>query len=247
MTMVALASTSYHRVVDRDIFRISDWQKVVQRTYPLRNVRPELKAIQLTEKNEKRSDKNDRAPLPKDHREYSVKSIIDIHAWDQAKWKGAAYAQYHPSQPPCIAFMFENETGGRKIFERWIERFGRQDQSEEIFLSIIRQLPQQNKHHYCVFVSSDLPKNKAQSNGVVAMACRSLVMTPDNDVNLSRFLESYSRFRAYYLLPSFLRPSGPPEMVFDLSILKRDLKVKNASDITEQDIESMALRNLKYQ
>ena len=182
---------------------------------------------------------------PKDHREYTVRSIIDIHAWDQANWRGAAYMQYHPSQPPCIALLFENEKGGRKIFERWIERFGRQDKNEEISLSIIRQLPQQNKHHYCVFVTSDVPKDEDRPNRIITMASRSLIMTPENDFNLERFLKSYSQFKAFYLLPAFLIPSGPPKMVFDLSILKLKLTIKNASDIGEQDLEVMALRGLK--
>ncbi|MCK5096824.1 MAG: hypothetical protein KAR45_01910 [Desulfobacteraceae bacterium] len=246
MTMVALAANSYHRVVARSISRISDWQEAIKKNYDLHSVRPNLTFIPLTEKSDDAESQSGMPPMPKDHRAYSVKSVIDIHAWDQARWRGTAYAQYHPAQPPYVAFMYENEEGGRKIFERWIERFGTQDDDEEISLSIIRRLPEQNEHHYCVLITSKLPEAGGSSpNQVVTMATRSMTMMPDSNVNLERFLESYRQLGTFYILPAFLAPSGTLEMVFDLSILKHDLSVKNASDINEHDIESMALRGLK--
>ena len=177
MAMVAFAPTSYHRVTSRSISRISDWQEAIQKTYELRNVRPALKLIPLTdEETVEDSDsefQSDRPPMPKDHRAYSVRSVIDIHAWDQARWRGTAYAQFGPSKPPCVAFLFENEKAGRKIFERWRERFGTQDENEEISLSIIRKLPEQNENHYCVLITSKLPETDSLSpNQVIAMACR---------------------------------------------------------------------------
>lgn len=250
MTMVALASTSYHRVASKSASRISDWQDVVQKSYELRSVRPALTLISLKEKDALEAsdaeDRSDMPPMPKDHRAYSVRSVIDIHAWDQARWRGTAYAQFSPSQPPCVAFLFENKVGGRKIFERWRERFGTQDENEEIYLSIIRQLPQQNKNHYCVLITSKLTKtDNLKPNQVVIMASRSLVMEPNSGVNLERFLESYRHFGAFYILPAFLGDSGAPEMVFDLAILKRNLTVKLAANVSEHDLESMALHRFR--
>lgn len=245
MTMVALASTSYHRVAARSISRIADWQDAIQKSYELRSERPALNLVPLTEEDDDKTEsQSDRPPLLKDHRAYSVKSVIDIHAWDQAQWRGTAYAQFSPSQPPCIAFLFENEGGGgRKIFERWRERFGTQDKNEEISLSIIRRLPEQNEHHYCVLITSKLSETGGfKSNQVVTMASRSLTMTPDNSTNLERFLESYRHFGAFYILPALFGNSGAPELVFDLAILKRDLTVKLAANVGEHDIESIALR-----
>ncbi|WP_404360524.1 hypothetical protein [Methylotuvimicrobium sp. KM1] len=243
MTMVALASTSYHRVATRNISRLSDWQKAIQQSYELRSQRPALKFIPLTEENDNPESQSDKPSMPKDHRAYSVKSVIDIHTWDQAQWRGTAYAQFSSSQPPCVAFLFENEEGGRKIFERWRERFGTQDKNEEISLSIIRRLPEQNEHHYCVLITSKLSETGSfKPNQVVTMASRSLTMTPDNGTNLERFLESYRHFGAFYILPALLGDSGVPELVFDLAILKRDLTVKLAANVGEHDLESIALR-----
>ena len=139
---------------------------------------------------------------------------------------------------------FENEEGGKKIFERWRERFGEQDKNEEISLSIIRQLPQQNKHHYCVLITSKLPKTgDFRSSQVVNMASRFMIMTPDNDTNLERFLNSYRHFEAFYILPAILKPAGPPEFIFDLAILKHDLTIKLAAEVGKHDIEAIVLRN----
>lgn len=246
MTMVAIASTSYHRVASKSVSRISDWQDVGQKSYELRSVRPTLTLIPPKEEvaleTSNTEDQSDKPSKPKDHRAYSVRSVIDIHAWDQARWRGIAYAQISPLQPPCVAFLFENEEGGRKIFERWRERFGTQDEHEEISLSIIRQLPKQKKHHYCVLITSKLPEiDSFEPNKVVTMASRSLVMEPDSDINLERFLESYRRFGAYHIQPAFLSVKGTPELVFALSILKRDLTIKMAASVGEHDLEAMVL------
>ncbi|WP_269621423.1 hypothetical protein [Zhongshania sp. BJYM1] len=244
MTMVALASTSYHRVAARSISRIADWQDAIQKSYELCSERPSLNLVPLPEQDaNKTASQSDRPPMPQDHRAYNVKSVIDIHAWDQAQWRGTAYAQAGPHQPPYMAFLFENEEGGRKIFERWQERFGAQDENEEIYLSIIKQLPEQGEHHYCIQITSKLPeKGSLKTDQVMTMASRSLTMTPDNGTNLERFLKSYRHFGAFYMLPALLDDSGTPELVFDLAILKHDITVKFADDVGEHDLESMALR-----
>jgi len=246
MTMVSLASTSYHRVASRSISRISDWQDTIKKSYELRGSRPELTFIPLTRKSDDTESQSGMPPMPKDHRAYSVKSVIDVHSWDQARWRGIAYAQFSPYQPPCMAFMFENEKGGRKIFGRWEERFSKKDENEEIFISIIRRLPEQSEHHYSVLITSNLPKfNSSQQNQVVTMGNRSMTMTPENSINLERFINSYNHFGAFYIMPAFLVGSGAPDLAFDLSILKKDITIKNASDISKNDYEFTALRGFK--
>ncbi len=71
-----------------------------------------------------------------------------------------------------------------------------------------------------------------------------MVMEPDNDVNLERFLESYHHFGSFYLLPALLNDTGTPEFFYDLAILKHDLAVKLAENIGEHDIEAMVLRRI---
>ena len=113
-------------------------------------------------------------------------------------------------------------------------------------MSIIRQLPKQNKHHYCVLITSKLPEtNSFEPNKVVTMVSRSLVMEPDSDINIEGFLESYRHLGAFYILPAFIGDSGAPELIFDLSILKRKLTIKLAKNVGAHDLESMALRRFR--
>jgi hypothetical protein len=245
MTMVALASNSYHRVASKSISQIEDWQEVVKNSYELRTVRPTLTHFNFEgDKSVKTNNEeclSGQSPELKDHRSLKVRSVIDVHAWDQARWRGTAYAQFTHTKPPCIAFLFENEKGARTIFERWKERFGTYDKNEEISLSIIRQLPQSNNYHYCVLITSKLPEIQNFKPNFITMVSRSMVMEPNNDVNLERFLESYRHFKAFYLMPAILNDTGTPELLFDLAILKNNLTVKLAAEVGQHDVEAMAL------
>jgi len=165
-----------------------------------------------------------------------VSSAIDVHAWDQAKWQGCGYLKRHYSEPPCVAFLFENAPAARKSFERWRLRFGEDDENEQIAISIIRNLPDANPHHYCVQIASNHP----QSSNPVIIA-KSMVMEPTNSENLDRFLTNYHRFGSYYLLPAVGRVN--PGFFFDLTIKKRGLIIKSVAEIGDQDIESLALRS----
>ncbi|RDB07825.1 tetratricopeptide repeat protein [Runella aurantiaca] len=244
ITMIAHASNSYHRVTSKNVSKISDWQSVIKKSYKPCIIRPEIEFITI------KSDDIDNItvnpggmpPRLKDHRAISVRSVIDIHSWDRADWKGAGYAQFNPMHPPYMALLFKNADAARKIFTRWKKRFGNHDKDEEISLSIIRQMPQHNKHHYRVLITSKFPhKDTFKPIQLVTMGRKSMLMEPKNDINLERFLESYHHFNAFFLLPAILKEAGPPEFLFDLAILKHNLSVKLASEIKENDIEFMAM------
>ena len=244
ISMIVHAPNSYHRVASRSLSRLTDWEEIIQRSYNLRGDRPQVE-VARAEREHKEPERQSGAPtVPRDHRAFGVRSIIDIHAWDLARWKGAAYLQIGPSRPPCIAFLFENEEGGRRVFERWRNRFGNDDREEEIYLSIIRQLPDQSEHHYCFLISSKPPEIRSvERRQMFAMAIRHMVMEPTSSVNLDQFLKSFEHFGEFYLLPAFLRGATQPEFAFDLAIRKRNLTVKRAADVSENDIEWVTLHS----
>jgi hypothetical protein len=256
MAMIAVAANSYSRVTSKSLSRLSDWQEVARTSYPMRLPRPKLTLLDLEEQQD--VDGGDEAnsqsaagadartlepPRAKDHQGLTVRSIVDVHAWDRAGWKGTLYAEFPDDRPPCMAFMFENREGAVKIFERWRERFGDRDVSEEIYLAIVRNLPKENPYHYCVIVTSKYPDiDGSQPKKLFVIPSRSMTMEPNSDVNLERFLSSYRRFGAYYLLPAVFGGTGEPELLFELGIWKRNLTVKPASEVGEYDVETIALR-----
>jgi len=104
-------------------------------------------------------------------------------------------------------------------------------------------LPNQSEHYYYAQITPKLPENKVDnSNKIVTFASRSLLMEPDNSNNLNQFLELYRRTKAFYILPAILSPSMNAELIYDLSIFKSDMRVKNASELSEYDVENMAIK-----
>lgn len=70
-------------------------------------------------------------------------------------------------------------------------------------------------------------------------------MQPINSVNLDNFLLWYKKFKAFYLLPAFLGQHSKPELIRDLAIIKRSIRICSASELETNDIESLVLFNQK--
>jgi hypothetical protein len=243
MAMIAAAPTSYHRLASTNISRLSDWEEAVKKEYPLKKPRPQLTLVDLKVPASDEDD-NDTSVTPRltSHRAMRIRSVIDIHAWDQAGWKGACYLNYGPGRPPGLAFMFENADAARKIFQRWRERFGNRDTDEEIYIAVVRHLPAQDPHHYLMVVSSKLPDALPRDpKRAILTVSQSITMTPDSDQNLKLFLDAYQEVGEFYLLPAVL-VNSVPELMPELTILKRNISIKDAASIGERDIEAMELR-----
>lgn len=97
-------------------------------------------------------------------------SVIDIHSWDEATWRGTAYMQFDPRVPPAMALLFENRAAAISIFERWRERVGEEDKDEAIRISIIRNLPAQPPCHYTVMITANPDKEDFKKQDTVVMA-----------------------------------------------------------------------------
>jgi hypothetical protein len=242
MAMIATAANSYHRVMSRYVSRLPDWKEAVRRQYPAKAPRPQLKLVDIpVPESDDEDDVTEGPEGPISHQAIRVQSVIDTHAWDRAQWKATGFLQYR--ERPGIALVFKDEVAAKKIFERWRERFGNDDAKEEIHLAIIKNLPEQDPHHYIVMVTSKSPEaadlDPKQS---VVFATRSMTMTPPNSSNLERFLTEYGTPREFYLMPAIISPQGALTMFHDVAILKRAISVKDAKDLGPNDVEGLALR-----
>jgi hypothetical protein len=241
ITMITTAPASYSRVTSHSFSTLSGWQRFVRQTYPLREERTVPARLTLPKKAEA-ADSDDEHCEPTNHRDMNIRSVIDVHAWDQARWRGCGYLSLGPTKPPIIAILFENEKAARKIFERWRTRFGEDDTNDEIGLSIIRELPDASVHHYCVQIApGETAEVTAGLRGPVLMCTRSMTMEPTNSRNLELFLAGYHRCGIYFLIPAIVGGSEP-DFLYELAIKKRQISVKSAADVGENDIESLALR-----
>jgi len=243
VTMIVVAPNSYGRMASRPYFRLSDWQYLVTRSYPMREDQPELKVSPPKERSDEVPAQATEVPGKfnlNNHQAMKVHSVIDVPVWDGAKWRGCGYVQRSKQYPMVMALLFENMEAGKRIFEKWKQRIGGEDKSDDIVLSIIRGLPESSPHHYCVQISAKLPDSTdTKANRVLLTSSRSMIMEPSNSLNLEAFLESYRRFGAYFLVPA--SPAALAEFPKDLVILKRDVRVMLVSEISETDPEAAAL------
>ncbi len=234
MSMILAAPNSYHRIASRYLSRLSDWQDAVRKPYPVKTPHPQLNIVELEVPDSDREED----PLTS-HRGLRVRSVIDNPSWDKAGWLGTGYLQL--GGVPGIALMFRDRDAGRKIFERWRERFGSADENEEIYLAIIRHLPGQDPSNYVFLVTSNIASERRDASQSIIVASRSMTMTPESPANLQHFLEAYEQFGRFLIMPAVI-VNGSLETMTELAILKRAISVKEAENVSEQDLETMALQ-----
>ncbi|MDP2821645.1 MAG: hypothetical protein Q8O52_03045 [Sulfuritalea sp.] len=224
------------------VSRLAAWDRHSPKRYEVLPTRPRIvrSATPMLRGESQKGDEEgllDR-PAVLSHRDMRVRSVIDVHLWDRAKWIGAAYGDVGPHAPPWFGLMFTDGEAGKRVFERWRERFGDVDKDEEIYISIVRKFSAEHPTHYGLIVTS----NVQDDEGLSMVASRTNIMHPSDDVNLSHFLTAYRRSGAYLLMPAIYSGSGAPSFLRDLALMKRTLSVKDAVDVTAADIESAHLK-----
>lgn len=242
VSSVLASLTALHRIIGRPVVRLDR----AATDYRIRD-RP---AVADMERPASGGDDEDVLPAPKSgggrptvgrHRGMKVQSVIDVHSWDEARWKGILYASYGDDVPPIFALTFTNAAGARRIFERWRERFGTKDVNHDINMSIIRNLPGHPVSHYAVQITSRRPDDGSWERGVLYQIMNRVhVMEPVDNTNLETFLSKRRAAGCFMLAPAVLT-AGQPDILTDLVILKRDINVVDAAYVAEHDIENVAL------
>lgn len=224
------------------VSRLAAWDRHSPERYYVLPTRPRIvRSATAMRRGESQKDDEEGSsdrPAVHDHRDLRVRSVIDVHLWDRANWIGAAYGDVGPHAPPWCGLMFTDGEAGKRVFERWRERFGDVDEDEEIYISIVRKFSAEHPTHYGLIVTSKVQDDERLS----MVASRTNIMHPSDDVNLSRFLTAYRRSGAYLLMPAIYSGSGAPSFLRDLALMKQTLRVKDAVDITAADIESAHLK-----
>ena len=236
VTVMTIAEINYYRLMGRPLSRLSNLIHPDDEKYPLRS-RPKLQKLN-SEPNVPDVGHGEQL----NHRRMGVRSIIDVHLWDTASWKGTAFFCFgrNGKVPPVLALMFENREAAQNIFKRWRERFGDQDVLESIHLAIIRNVTAESPAHYEVLVTSSLPDGTNRPLASPTMLTgRHMRMEAESSNNLDRFLREYGRVGSYVLAPSYW-DGGVPQPLMSLGISKKRLVVRNLSDIGANEIEAMA-------
>ncbi|KEZ68687.1 hypothetical protein C5I_0130145 [Pseudomonas syringae pv. syringae FF5] len=226
------------------VARLELWEKHALKTFEATPSRPQVrrdpKAARAGVQPEKPLPTDAEPPKFADHRGVAVRSVIDVHLWDRARWTGVAYGALDLAAPPFMALMFRHRDAAVKIFERWRERFGTIDKNDEILIDIVRNFSSEHPSHYGMAITSNIQRDE-EDQRTPMLTVRSITMEPASEVNLSRFLADYKKAGAYLLMPMVLLPGHPPQLIKEVYLLKKSLTVSEASDVGPNDLGYMFL------
>ncbi|MBW7995241.1 MAG: TIR domain-containing protein [Candidatus Glassbacteria bacterium] len=177
-------------------------------------------------------------------------SPIDIELWDAAKWSSTFFAAV-PGNPPVLGLGYKNEAFGRKIFQGWRERFGENDELEELRIAIIEGDIEGEETGYSVHIGPDIDaaisRFKCQgykyNRDVLMSVSRINRMNPlPNSNHLEVFKNLYRKFKTYYLVPGVISEDGTSlTPIYELGIFKGKIFFRKVEDINEHDIDSVVL------
>ena len=230
----------YSRIFGRSLTRLADLIDDEDDHFPLRE-RPELERLE----EEKQPAEATRSRTPT-HRSLSVKSVVDIPLWDEAVWRGAGYMSLVPNEPPVALLLFENRQAAERIFARWRRRFGRIDDKDAIYLSVIRGVSAEDPRKYVFLVTcSPAIDDRTPTGDPSIWVSRFIEIDPETPAHLENFIEDFQRKGCYGLAPAVFRDGGA-EPLLKHAILKRRFVVRHVDEVGPNDIEAMALSGKKW-
>jgi hypothetical protein len=212
-------------------YRLSDWATEGDKAVSPGDKTPKPLAMMSTSK--KRSEEFSFENVS--HTQIRTLSVIKQAYWDKAEWGGVLYMTAPDSdEMPIMALIFKDPEAGSKIFEYWKKQYGAADEDEAIRIAIMRNIDVEFPADYRFGVSANV-KGSAAKGMLVASATRIHTMTPDDKVNLDRFLGQYKKIGSYKLTIAAITADGRPMMPTDLGIIKKELIVKTPDQVGEDD------------
>lgn len=173
------------------------------------------------------------------HSDIKTFSLIKARLWDKASWCGTGFLELEDGLP-VLALLFENKNNGKTVFSSLLSAIGANDSSNRLRVSIIQTISSAEPFNYKVMLCEN---PRIGGSKVFTMISRIQMMTPTSDVNLKRFLTRYHKTGIFVLSYGTNTGSqmGLPTDIRSNSILLTNLILKDAQDITPNDIEYMAM------
>lgn len=239
---VLMHSTFIYNILgDNPKILLEDWLSSSIKSYPIK--RTSKVTFNLGEFKGENNDNDVEKLKEVRHNQHKVSTVIDTVLWDNAHWKGFGFF-YTPEIPFGITLAFEDIYFGKKIFEGWIEKYGKTDVEDEIYISIIRGINSEQPYWYRVFISKNIDLgNYGLINGDrLTILSRFHEMNAVSPVNLQNLTNGFNYIKQYVLCPASIDSNGKIEPIMELGILKKILIFKDAWEISELDLEFVAIK-----
>ena len=196
------------------------------------------KELQKLPKNDEKGEKPNFKNIT--HKKIKAETIINTELWDNAKWKAFGFFSSY-SIPFGLILSFENIDYGKKIFNEWIDKYGKVDNNEEISITIIKGIDKNNPYWYKVLISKNVDKSTMTDGQFISLSSRFHRMEPQNSINLDNLVNGYNTYRKFVLIPAHVDTIFQMTPIIELGILKTELKIKNAWEIGIHDFEKVVI------
>ncbi|MDC4459098.1 hypothetical protein NQ652_15535 [Acinetobacter baumannii] len=174
------------------------------------------------------------------HDQIDIKTLIKPELWDEASWYGLAFMCF-ANNPPFIFLIFKKKEG-IYVFMDLYQQLGQVDNLERLRFSIIRGVSKNEPYNYRVLLTENIMAN--EQHKLITMCSRIHEMTPATNQNWNNFEKDYKKYGSYSLsFGVFFNGKFYPYPEFEkFSIKKKELVIKNAWEIDDNDIEKIVLR-----
>ncbi len=173
-------------------------------------------------------------------------SLIRETLWERAKWGATVFATAADgASPPILALAFKDGEAAKQILHSWRDELGDYDTEEQLRVAIVRGINNANPFWYRVLIGSNPVAGFSRDDiRFAAYVSRIHTMRPESHANLERFLSSYEKFRAYFLMAAVWKGEPfEPEIIYDDALLKRELFVRSAWAIGSNDPDCVAIQD----
>ena len=216
---------------DYDVIRKGDWKKTEDSSNSGKSKKSAGRGTAPTLKTP-----IDRSRLK--HTDRRVVSPIDILLWDRANWLGVCYGD----SPPVLGIIFEDSHAGQAIFRSWMKKWGDEDKDNSLRVTIVTGLSKKNPGEYAVAVGPNIPETGEQKERLFTFGSRIYRRTLSDQIPLENFLTAYKRTGVFFLAPAQMNASEP-KLFPELAIGKRQLVIRQAWEIGENDFDAYILRD----
>ena len=175
--------------------------------------------------------------------EVLMSDLINIPLWDVSGWCGVFY-KIIPNTPPFLSLVFKNESG-LKIFDEWIEKYGKDDVNNVIGIRIMKEIDSENLYWYRIGIgeNSFCSTYKSHNKPVFISPVRMQTMQPQNGEYLKQFESAQSNIGDLIIYPSIFKEGDNKSLEehFEKGILKHkeSIKILYAYEIEKTDVLSV--------